>query len=149
MCFFRFWTRIVVVINLPFFKFCRSLFPSADSMGGFKRQTTGDSVFKRQTTGDSVGGFKRQVTAPVERPNERKVFFFLDTKGISNVPKTAGPPKREMNHLPMKIGANLLLVSGRVYFLWCEPAGLVLLHAFRISSLSRNQYIYVHLYSWR
>jgi len=39
-----------------------------NSMGGFKRQTTGDSVFKRQTTGDSMGGgFKRQVTAPVER----------------------------------------------------------------------------------
>lgn len=66
------------------------LCPSADSMGGFKRQTTGDSVFKRQTTGDSMGGgFKRQVTAPVERPNELGIDWI---RKVSNVPKTNSLP---------------------------------------------------------
>lgn len=61
---------------------------------------------------------------------------------VSNVPKTnslplqAGPPKREMNHLPMKIGEILLFVSGRVCgFCGANQPGWQSSHHFEITQL--------------
>ena len=160
MCCFRFWIVNCGSSNLPV-KSPGVLCPSADSMGGFKRQTTGDSVFKRQTTGDSMGGgFKRQVTAPVERPVTN-----LGLTGYERFPTSLkliaclyrpGPQKGRWIIFQWKSGKFCCSFQGGfVVFVVrtsldgnpvttlkfhsypiINPAGLVLLHAFRIWKLS-------------